>query len=679
MHPKLAAAKQLGPIALIRRAIWRFKMAVRIGWFYAAAQRTPSVSSKDSATIEPRCSFLPTGSDLQKLLSTGTLSDEEEQRIRKLSQSVCAGHYEFRGIGLVTLEFSPDSWYRLVLHAELSSADRAMINRHDFLIPLVQAVLLFDDEVSRRKLDELIRYWISSFNTSELIRHDTAIDVAIRLINWMWALSSGVLDLPAEERRKLRDAIRIQIEYISAWRSPGGNHLVLEALASYVYGQAYPNIHNALSWSRWSRRTLLFELERQTSPDGVHTEQSMFYHQAVTNHFLKFARQAKAADDQLPAAASQRLVRMLDYVHDTMQPNCGHPVLGDGEPMTTDDREHWEARALIAARTVLKGSPCFEGFLPSISDAAVWMLGIDRRTLPTTPTAPASTVLSQSGAAALRDGPRYLYFDASPFGDPEMPHHGHADALSVTYFDGGEVIVDPGGYGYYDDEYRRYFRSTAAHNTITIDSRSQSRLFGVIGFGRLANVSLLHHACSAELDHLLGEHDGYGSVRVSREVVLRKGTFPYLLIVDHVLTEHPCECVSRFHLAADLRMKLGSHRIQTTSGDRKYTATATSSVPTRENVMRGTKTPSLAGWLSPETRRVTPTDTWEIQFSATRRSILAVLVSQANFGATASLDASGEFLEILGEHAEAKDRYRLGLDGRSAAVRLDSTSQKDEP
>ena len=53
--------------------------------------------------------------------------------------------------------------------------------------------------------------------------------------------------------------------------------------------------------------------------------------------------------------------------------------------------------------------------------------------------------------------------------------HGHADALSLTLFSGGrELLIDPGTCIYNAaPAWRRFFRSTAAHNAVVVDGNGQ--------------------------------------------------------------------------------------------------------------------------------------------------------------------------------------------------------------
>src|SRR6185437_8246013 len=84
---------------------------------------------------------------------------------------------------------------------------------------------------------------------------------------------------------------------------------------------------------------------------------------------------------------------------------------------------------------------------------------------------------ADAGMTILR-GPAEIWCrcDGGPHGFLSIAAHGHADALSVEVrHDGVDVLADPGTYCYHGEpEWRSYFRSTAAHNTIEVDGTSQS-------------------------------------------------------------------------------------------------------------------------------------------------------------------------------------------------------------
>jgi hypothetical protein len=85
-----------------------------------------------------------------------------------------------------------------------------------------------------------------------------------------------------------------------------------------------------------------------------------------------------------------------------------------------------------------------------------------------------------SGYHVLRSGwaadAQHLVFDCGPLGEG---NHGHFDALSFELAAHGRaLVVDPGRYTYSEageTNWRVHFRSTAAHNTVCVDGRSQTR------------------------------------------------------------------------------------------------------------------------------------------------------------------------------------------------------------
>ena len=89
------------------------------------------------------------------------------------------------------------------------------------------------------------------------------------------------------------------------------------------------------------------------------------------------------------------------------------------------------------------------------------------------------------GAYSVLDGARFkLVMDHGPLGYLSIAAHGHADALSVLLsIDGEPVLVDPGTYLYHSGgAWRDWFRSTRAHNTLTIADADQSVMSGAFNW-----------------------------------------------------------------------------------------------------------------------------------------------------------------------------------------------------
>jgi len=102
---------------------------------------------------------------------------------------------------------------------------------------------------------------------------------------------------------------------------------------------------------------------------------------------------------------------------------------------------------------------------------------------------------------------RYVFVvDAGEMGPDYQPGHGHCDALSfVLYVDGQPVFVDTGVSTYARGAQRLYERSTAAHNTVTVEGDDQAEVWAAFRVGRRYRI------VEAEVgpEELVAAHDGY--------------------------------------------------------------------------------------------------------------------------------------------------------------------------
>lgn len=89
--------------------------------------------------------------------------------------------------------------------------------------------------------------------------------------------------------------------------------------------------------------------------------------------------------------------------------------------------------------------------------------------------------------------------------------HAHADALSFDLAAlGHTMLVDPGTYTYTGSkEMRDWFRSSAAHNTLTIDDESSSTADGPFSWKTVARCDQRNWISEDRFDFVEGQHDGY--------------------------------------------------------------------------------------------------------------------------------------------------------------------------
>ncbi len=235
------------------------------------------------------------------------------------------------------------------------------------------------------------------------------------------------------------------------------------------------------------------------------------------------------------------------------------------------------------------------------------------------PTPPAVTarpqraprVFSDAGVYLLRsspeDGPEiWCRCDGGPHGFLAIAAHAHADALSVEVrYDGVEVLADPGTYCYHGEpEWRSYFRSTLAHNTVEIDGANQSVeggpfLWSTQAGAAVTRADIPEHRVQTWTAH----HTGYArldpALRHERTVTLDP-VDRALTIADRVTSGGPHTVRLAFHLGPEVEVELTRSTAVLSWPGEKGRVAATIRLPEalRWTVHRGETEPPL-GWYSP--------------------------------------------------------------------------------
>ncbi|KAA3662912.1 MAG: hypothetical protein DWQ10_01370, partial [Calditrichaeota bacterium] len=135
-----------------------------------------------------------------------------------------------------------------------------------------------------------------------------------------------------------------------------------------------------------------------------------------------------------------------------------------------------------------------------------------------------SRIFSDSGWAVLRAANSYCFLIAGKNGQDGVGGHSHNDKLSIVLsWNGQDMIRDAGTYVYTAfPEQRNRFRSTAFHNTVTVDGQEQNQIV----YGELfkladqAQAKIVRHRCGKNLDVVVAAHSGY--TRLKEPVLHRR-------------------------------------------------------------------------------------------------------------------------------------------------------------
>ena len=223
----------------------------------------------------------------------------------------------------------------------------------------------------------------------------------------------------------------------------------------------------------------------------------------------------------------------------------------------------------------------------------------------------------ESGYYLLQHGHRgsadriSVLFDCGELGYSSIAAHGHADALSVMVRAfGDDLLVDPGTFDYFTyPEWRRYFRSTSAHNTVAIDGTDQSEMRGLFLWGRRANTRRTEWLDDSVRPAVAGEHDGYSRltdpVTHSRRLELDRPA-RILSIVDTITAAGAHDVCLSFHVAESCTVEQDGQvvRIRAPRGTARLVLDPALSVA----VLRGSTNPP-GGWVSRGYHRKLPAAT----------------------------------------------------------------------
>jgi hypothetical protein len=271
----------------------------------------------------------------------------------------------------------------------------------------------------------------------------SAMECGLRIPIFFYCLKL-LSSLSLQEYRMILNTIYLHAWWISrrlSLYSSLGNHTIAECVGLIFAGALFNNTQEGNKWIKRGTNLLEKELEHQILEDGGSAEQSLNYHRFVLDLYWL----------------------SVDFLEKNSLHDC------------SDIRPR-----LLRGEDFLKAFQDTGGNMPSIGDSddgCAIAPGITPRRAKTNPSKPGCKVFKQSGYTVITTENQVAFtFDHGPLGMPPLYNHGHADALAITLTrEARQMLVDPGTYRYNGvSEWRKYFKGTRAHNTVTIDGLDQA-------------------------------------------------------------------------------------------------------------------------------------------------------------------------------------------------------------
>jgi hypothetical protein len=284
-----------------------------------------------------------------------------------------------------------------------------------------------------------------------------------------------------------------QANYVMANYTDIGNHRLYEALHLMYAGSTFPELKNAAAWRKSGIDVLNEEIKKQVLPDGVQFELSPSYHIGSIKIFLDGLQiaQLNGAKNEFPESYRNLVEKMILVVGKYSFPDYTFPLFGNSfltnKSLMLKNYEKWA-----------KAFPQNEQIKYYATDGKS---GKQPNYL--------SSGLPNAGFYAFRNGWDSTATVMQIKVGPPASFHSHPDNGNfVLWVKGRDFTPDSGSFVYanvgnQENPKRDWYRSTKAHQTLTIDNKNIINDAKVTKWQPEGNAQLLSYTNPSykDLDH----------------------------------------------------------------------------------------------------------------------------------------------------------------------------------
>ena len=358
-----------------------------------------------------------------------------------------------------------------------------------------QAYLITEDEKYTKEFIDQVKSWLEENPYKKSINWCCSMDIGIRAANWIYSLrmfsKSQLID--KDFLIKILTSLYLHARYIyenpEKNRAYNHNHYLADLAGQILLGILFEK--SDLKESRLWRDNGLYEFYKeiriQILPTGFTYERTTNYHRLVTELIAYTLILIKNNELEIPQDISFRVKKMFEVVPYYLFLDGTAPIIGDQDngrflpffPYNINYQQY-----LLKIGAVLFDDEKFK-YLSSKSNIDIMFLfgekGVKKfKTLIPKTEVIISKSFSDAGFYTLRSQKVYVFINNSGFSHYNevvgVGTHTHSDLLSFTYaYEGVPFLIDPGTYVYSSSPKERMkFRSTAMHNTLTVDDFNQN-------------------------------------------------------------------------------------------------------------------------------------------------------------------------------------------------------------
>lgn len=371
------------------------------------------------------------------------------------------------------------------------------LNRHFQFSALAKNYYLTGDCQHLDELKNLFNHW----NDHNLFLHGvewtSAMELAIRVNSWVYTYAFLKKAFEKYQKKdqellcRINQGVLVMTNYIIHHRarfSSANNHLIVEMYAVGLVGI----ICSYNPWEKLAIKILTEELPRQNYCDGVNKEMSLHYQSFIMEAYGLLLLLMEKNHIDRPVVWSKYLVPMSEFLADSCGSFGETVVFGDndegklldllGQPMN-HYRYVLDLMSCLLEKRYSNLEQCHENLFWIIPDKVIHTSRKKEHYYPKL-----ICCYKEGGYTFLRSKDKRILIgmDHAELGYGPIAAHGHADALSFQMFmDGIPIFVDPGTYNYHvTPGDRDRFRSSACHNTLTVNGENQAEMLGPFLWGK---------------------------------------------------------------------------------------------------------------------------------------------------------------------------------------------------
>ncbi len=371
--------------------------------------------------------------------------------------------------------------------------------------------------------------WIDKF-IKDLPHNNVGLDsypTALRGINWIKFILSNIDKIEQKKLEKWNDILYSQYILLSKKLEYHllGNHLLEDAYSLFIASLYF----NDKSLYKKASHLLRIELKKQILPDGAHYEQSPMYHCILLDRLLdccnfSFNNILFKNQKLLNNLLREKVVLMLGHLKSIVYSDGTIPLLND----SAYDIAPTPKQIFTYARRI----------------------GFEWKKVP----------MRACGYRKMSSPKLEAIVDIGNITATYQAGHSHADTFNYELrIDKKPFIVDTGISTYDKTPRRQLERGTSAHNTVSIDEKNSSEVWGGFRVANRAKVSIIKDAEKK----IIATHNGFGKRRLHKRV-FKISNNNIFTIEDNVSSK--CEAISYIHFASHVNiLSFNNSKIETDS------------------------------------------------------------------------------------------------------------------